>query len=229
MPADQPVRQERPALPSALLLDMDGTIVDSEPYWIAEEFALVEAHGGRWSEAQAHALVGNPLVTSAEIIRETGPVDLPVEEIVERLMGGVIRRFVEQVPWRPGAQALIADAARLGIPCALVTMSYTAFAQELVDRLPQGTFAALVTGDVVTHGKPHPEPYLTACRLLGVEPGSALAVEDSPTGARSAVAAGVPTIAVPLVVPVGAEVGATVVDSLEGESVESLWVAAGRA
>lgn len=217
------------ALPAALLLDMDGTIVDSEPYWMAEERALVEAHGGTWSEQQAHSLVGQALVVSASIIREQGPVDLPVEQIVEQLMGGVIRRFVAQVPWRPGAQELIADAARRGVPCALVTMSYAAFAGELVARLPEGTFAAVVTGDLVTHGKPHPEPYLTACSLLGVAPGDALAVEDSPTGARSAVAAGVPTIAVPLVVPVEDSVGARVVATLAGEDVASLWALATRA
>lgn len=224
MPAE-PTR----ALPAALLLDMDGTIVDSEPYWMAEERALVEAHGGTWSEQQAHSLVGQALVVSASIIREQGPVDLPVEQIVEQLMGGVIRRFVAQVPWRPGAQELIADAARRGVPCALVTMSYTAFARELVARLPEATFAAVVTGDLVTHGKPHPEPYLTACSLLGVAPGDALAVEDSPTGARSAVAAGVPTIAVPLVVPVEDSVGATVVETLAGQDVASLWALATRA
>ena len=80
--------------------------------------------------------------------------------------------------------------------------------------LPEGAFAAVVTGDEVAHGKPHPEPYRAAARLLGVAPEDCVAIEDSPTGVRSAVAAGVPTLAVPHVVPVPETAGAVHVDGL---------------
>ena len=85
-----------------------------------------------------------------------------------------------------------------------------------VGALPEGTFAAVITGDEVEHGKPHPEPYLAAARALGVQVGDCVAIEDSPTGVCSAVAAGVPTIAVPHVVPVPVTVGAVQVPSLRG-------------
>ena len=83
------------------------------------------------------------------------------------------------------------------MPNALVTMSWRSLATAVVEALPEGTFAAVVTGDEVEHGKPHPEPYHAAARMLGVEARDCIAIEDSPTGVRSAVAAGVPTIAVP--------------------------------
>ena len=81
-------------LPAAVLWDMDGTLIDSEPYWIEEEHALVESFGGVWSEEHAHALVGNALEVSAQYIIDHSPVDLGVTEVVERLMHGVMRRVV---------------------------------------------------------------------------------------------------------------------------------------
>ena len=77
--------------------------------------------------------------------------------------------------------------------------------------------------DEVAHGKPHPEPYRAAARLLGVEPADCVAIEDSPTGVRSAVAAGVPTIAVPHVVAVPEQAGAVHLDTLAGVTPASLW------
>jgi beta-phosphoglucomutase-like phosphatase (HAD superfamily) len=95
-------------------------------------------------------------------------------------------------------------------------MSWRSLADAVVQALPTGTFAAVITGDEVEHGKPHPEPYFAAARSLGVEAADCVAIEDSPTGVRSAVAAGVPTIAVPHVVPVPITAGAVQVPSLRG-------------
>jgi HAD superfamily hydrolase (TIGR01509 family) len=182
--------------------DMDGTLVDTEPYWIEEEYALVEEHGGTWSRAHALNLVGNDLLVSAEYIRKHGGVELPLEEIVERLLDGVIARIQDKVPWRPGAVELLAELQAAAVPCALVTMSYARFAAPVLASLPKGSFAAVVTGDGVTVGKPHPEPYLTAAALLAVDPADCLAIEDSNTGAKSAVAAGCTVLVVPNHVPV---------------------------
>ena len=185
-----------------MLWDMDGTLVDTEPYWIEAEYALVEEFGGTWSDAHALNLVGNDLLVSGHYIREHGGVDLPAEEIVERLLDGVIARIHEEVPWRPGAVELLADLRAAEVPCALVTMSYARFVAPVVAALPMGSFTAVVTGDGVTVGKPHPEPYLTAAALLGVDPAECIAIEDSNTGAKSAVAAGCTVLVVPNHVPV---------------------------
>ncbi|MCA5893529.1 HAD family phosphatase [Isoptericola sp. NEAU-Y5] len=181
---------------------MDGTLVDTEPYWIAAEHELVAEHGGTWSHEQALQLVGNALTVSAEILRTSGGVDLEVDEIVSRLLGRVVEQVRESVPWQPGALALLADLAAAGVPCALVTMSYRELADEVVARAPEGAFATVVTGDEVTRGKPDPEPYLLAAARLGVDPAACVAIEDSPTGIASARAAGVPTLGVEAVLPV---------------------------
>ena len=203
-------------LPAAVLWDMDGTLVDTEPYWITAEYELVAEHGGTWSDAHAHALVGNDLIVSAEYIARHGGVDLPPAEIVERLLDRVVEQARREVPWRPGARELLAELVERGVPCALVTMSWARLAQAVVDVLPARTFDAVVTGDQVRHGKPHPEPYLTAARRLGAEPADCVAIEDSPTGVASATSAGVPTVAVPLVVPVPPGPGLVVVPTLDG-------------
>jgi HAD superfamily hydrolase (TIGR01509 family) len=201
-------------LPTAVLWDLDGTLVDTEPYWIEAEYELVGRHGGLWSDEHAHALVGNPLLVSAEYVIEHGGVDLPPEEVVQVLSDHVTARIRESAPWRPGALTLLERLMDLGVPQALVTMSWLPMAQAVVDQLPSGVFGSVVTGDRVRHGKPHPEAYLTALSELGVEAAGAVAIEDSPTGVASAEAAGVETIAVPHVVPIPPRAGRRVVESL---------------
>jgi HAD superfamily hydrolase (TIGR01509 family) len=204
----------RAALPAAVLWDMDGTLVDTEPYWIAEEHLLVEQHGGIWTDEHANQLVGNDLLVSAAYILAHSPIELTPLEVVNELLAGVAARVAEHVPWRPGARELLASLVAQGVPCALVTMSWESLATAVVNNLPKGTFAAVVTGDAVSHGKPHPEPYLAAARLLGAEPGACIAIEDSPPGVASAVAAGIPTIAVPHHVPVPVTLGAVQIPTL---------------
>ncbi|MEO3935293.1 HAD family hydrolase [Dermatophilaceae bacterium Soc4.6] len=204
------------ALPAAVLWDMDGTLIDSEPYWIAEEHALVEAYGGTWSDEQAHALVGNPLEVSAQYILDHSPVTLTVAEVVDRLMRGVMARVEQEVPWRPGAPELLAACRAVGVSTALVTMSWRPFTDLLLQVLPADSFDVVVPGDAVVNGKPHPEPYLTALRELGLEAADCVAIEDSPAGVRSAAAAGVPTIAVPHVVPVPRIAGVVQLPTLAG-------------
>jgi beta-phosphoglucomutase-like phosphatase (HAD superfamily) len=101
-------------------------------------------------------------------------------------------------------------------------MSYRPLADAVLSALPPGSFAALVTGDEVRHGKPHPEPYLTAAAALGVAPQECVAVEDSPTGVASAEAAGVPVVAVPHVVPVPPGPARAVVATLDGVRAQDL-------
>ena len=195
---------------------MDGTLVDTEPYWIDTEFALAEAYGGTWSRELALELVGNDLITSGRFIRKHMGIDLTPEEIVERLLDGVIARVRVEVPWRPGARELLERLREDGVPCALVTMSYERFVAPILAHLPAGSFRAVVTGDAVTRGKPDPEPYLTAARLLAVDPTECVAIEDSDTGTRSAEAAGCRVFVVPHHVDVPPGEGRTFRDSLVG-------------
>jgi len=174
---------------------MDGTLVDTEPCWIAAEQELVEAHGGSWSHEQAVQLFGLPLAAAAEVLREAG-VGLPAEQVATALVSRVIAQVEAGAPWQPGARELLAELAERGVPCALVTMSYRALAETVVGMCPPGSFAALVCGDEVTHHKPHAEPYLRAAEHLGVDVRRCVAIEDSLTGITSARAAGAATLGV---------------------------------
>lgn len=228
-PADTPdgpaERPDAAPLPAAVLWDFDGTLVASEDYWIAEEYALVGSFGGSWSAGHAHALVGNELLTTGRYIAEHGPVPLPPAEIVDRLMRGVIARLAEHVPWRPGVERLLAEIAAAGIPQAMVTMSY----RPVVDPVLQAmaalglpAFDAVVTGELVRRGKPDPEPYRRGLAALGVPAARAVAIEDSRTGARSAAAAGLAVVVTPNAAPVTGEPGWWVLPDLEAVGLSDL-------
>lgn len=203
-------------LPAAVLWDMDGTLLDTEQYWMAEERALVERFGGTWTHDDGLLLVGNPLEVSAQILRERTPVDLAPLDIVDVLQEGVVARMRQAMPWRPGAFELLRDLRAAHVPCALVTMSWRPMAEILLAALPEQTFGAVVTGDVVAAGKPDPEPYLTAAAELGVVPRDCVAIEDSPSGVRSALRAGTRTLCVPHVVDIPDLPGLFRVATLEG-------------
>ena len=209
--AGTPVRQ-----PAAVLWDMDGTLVDTEPYWIETEYALAEKYGGTWSHEHAMNLVGSALLDSGDYIRVHMGIDRTPQQIVDELLDGVVVRVEDEVPWRPGALELLTDLHANGIPCGLVTMSWQRFVDPILRRLPEGIFATVVTGDRVEFGKPHPEPYLTAAAELGVPAADCVAIEDSNTGAKSAVAAGCTTLCVPHHVPILEGEGRVFVDTLVG-------------
>lgn len=193
---------ERAGLPAAVLWDMDGTLVDTEPYWIATEYAMAEKYAGTWSQEQALSLVGNDLLSSGRVLKEAWDLPQSPAEVVEELLDGVVARVEESVPWQPGAPELLASLREAGVPCALVTMSYERFVAPILRHLPPETFRVIVTGDKVEQGKPHPEPYLTAAASLGLEPQDCVAIEDSNTGAKSAEAAGCAVLVVENHVPV---------------------------
>src|ERR1700753_2098353 len=134
-------------LPAAVLWDLDGTLVDTEPCWIECEFELIEEHGGTWSHEHAMNLVGNDLLESGRYIAEHAGVDLEPATIVEMLLDRVVQRVEEQVPWRPGALELLADLHDRGVPCGLVTMSYRRFVAPILAGLPEDAFDVVVTGD----------------------------------------------------------------------------------
>ena len=206
----------------AVLWDMDGTLVDTEPYWIDSEFALIEEHGGTWSHEHALNLVGNDLLESGRYIHEHSGIALEPAQIVEELLDRVSARLTDQVPWRPGARELLAELREEGVRCALVTMSYRRFVEPIIAALPAGSFEVVVTGDAVSQGKPHPEPYLKAAGVLGVDPAETLAIEDSNTGARSAEAAGCTVLVVQNHVPVLPGERRVFADTLGGMTVADL-------
>ncbi|HET8957769.1 MAG TPA: HAD family phosphatase [Microcella sp.] len=208
--------------PAAVLWDMDGTIVDTEPYWMAAEVRLVESFGHTWTTEDAMQLVGSGLEASAGILQSAG-VELPIPAIIDRLTDEVLAQIDEAVPWRPGARELIQQLGDAGIPVALVTMSLRRMALRVARAIGDDVFAVVIAGDDVTEPKPHPEPYLAAARALGVDIEACVAIEDSRFGLASAVASGAATIGVPL--HLGLDEGPSHViwaNGLEGRTVAEL-------
>lgn len=202
--------------PAAALWDFDGTLADTEPLWIAAEYELVGSLGGTWNQAHAEQLVGNALIDSGTyILGVIGRPDLRPEWVVDQLVDRVATALRSaEIPWRPGARELLRSFSDAGVPCALVSASYRVLLEAALSQLPPDAFHTSVAGDEVSHGKPHPEPYLAACRLLGVDPADCVVIEDSPTGAASGNAAGAFVLAVPHLVEVPAAPRRRRVDSL---------------
>ena len=213
----QPDSATPPTPPAAVLWDMDGTLVDTEPHWIAAETALLGRYGASWTHEQALSLVGNALPESGRVLAvhleaETG-VRLDPAAVVAELVEAVVAQVSAAVVWRPGAVELLEALAGAGVPCALVTMSYRSLAETVARVLP-GAFAVVVAGDEVERGKPAPDPYLRAAELLGVDPARCVVLEDSPTGIASGEAAGCRVVACPHMVPIPPAPGRSRVASL---------------
>lgn len=210
-------------LPSAVLWDMDGTLVDTEPYWVHAETELVHAAGGVWSVEDGLQLVGSGLERSALILQSRG-VELTVDEIIQALTNRVREQVDGAVPWRPGALELLREIKDAGIPTALVTMSRRRMALDIVEALGFAGFDLVVAGDEVEHAKPHPQPYLTAAERLGVDVTGCVALEDSEPGVASAVAAGARVIALPLHIPIPPSPAYLVRESMVGLRLADLAV-----
>jgi len=209
-------------LPAAVLWDMDGTLVDTEPYWMAAETPLVESFGGSWSHEQALQMVGLGLEDAARILQEAG-VRMGLSAIVDHLTDQVLASLHrEGVPFRPGARTLLRGLKDAGVKTALVTMSMRRMAQTVVDLIDFDAFDVVVAGDEVTRPKPYPDPYLRAAELLGVDARSTVAIEDSPNGLRAAVASGAVTLGVPLMVSLTGVGAHELWPTLEGRSVDDV-------
>ena len=176
---------------------MDGTLVDTEPYWMTAEKELVDSFGGSWTDEDAFQLVGSGLWHSARILQAKG-VALSEDDIIERLTSRVLEQIDRAVPWRPGARELLLELTDLDVPTALVTMSIRRMAEHIAAAIGFDGFSAIIGGDDVEHSKPHPQPYLLGAEALGVSAADCVALEDSAPGVASAVAAGAVVIAVPL-------------------------------
>ena len=201
---------------------MDGTLVDTEPYWMRAESELVRSFGGTWTDEAALQLVGSGLWHSARILQAAG-VEMGEDDIIEHLTTRVLEQVTEEVPWRPGARELLVELSELGVPTALVTMSLRRMAEHVVGSLGFDGFAAIVGGDDVEHSKPHPQPYLVGAAALGVAAADCVAIEDSAPGVASAVAAGTVTIGVPMHIPLVEDPAYDLWPGLDGRSASDVF------
>jgi len=212
--AHDPRSPRRPATLRAVLFDMDGLLVDSEPLWFEVERAVMARLGGQWGEADQRALIGGSLDRTVSWLLAKAAAPASREDVARWLVDEMAALILARgLPLQPGAGPLLAALDAVGVPCALVTASSRAI-MDAVLTVTGLSFDVTVCGEDVRRGKPDPEPYLLAAARLGVPAAGCVVLEDSPTGIAAARAAGCPVIAVPSV-PVPPRPGLITVDSLE--------------
>lgn len=184
-------------MPDAVVFDLDGVLVDSEQLWNAAKQAFVRDAGGRWREDAPRAMMGMSSPEWSAYIRERLGVELEDEEINRDVVRRIEEIYRVRLPVLPGAiEAVRALHGRW--PLAMASSSN----REIIDLVLDvagltDVFVATVSSEEVARGKPAPDVYLEAARLVGVEPDRCVAIEDSSNGLRAAAAAGMAVIAVP--------------------------------
>jgi HAD superfamily hydrolase (TIGR01509 family) len=206
----------------AVLFDMDGLLVDTEPLWFETETEVMARLGAPWTKEDQERLLGGSMEHTVGYLLSKATRPAPPAEVARWMTDGMLRRAAGgRVIIRPGVHELIAEVAAAGIPYALVTGSQREFTDAVLKSTGL-TFTATVTGDDVTRPKPDPEPYLLAAKLLDAAPERCVALEDSPSGVASATGAGCQVIAVPSLLPIPAAPGRLVVPSLSDISLATL-------
>ncbi|MFE3035705.1 HAD family hydrolase [Streptomyces canus] len=199
----------------AVLLDMDGTLVDTEGFWWDVEVEVFAGLGHTLDDSWRHVVVGGPMTRSAGFLIEATGADITLPELTVLLNQGFEDRIGRSLPLMPGATRLLAELSAHRIPTALVSASHRRIIDRVLDSLGRRHFALTVAGDEVSRTKPHPDPYLFAAAGLGADPARCAVVEDTATGVAAAEAAGCQVVAVPSVAPILPAPGRTVVGSLE--------------
>lgn len=182
----------------AVIFDLDGLLIDSEPLQFRAWSEYVATLGHTLTPEVLSQMLGRRLIDSSRIVVDAFGLDMPAGQVAEERDRYFLAMVPGQIGPQPGAIDLVETLHRRQIPMALATSGHRRYVDMALESaaIPR-LFTAEVTGDLVTHGKPHPETFLTAASLLGIEPARCLVLEDAPNGVRAAVAAGMQCIAIP--------------------------------
>jgi len=206
----------------AVLFDMDGLLVDTEPLWFDVELEVMAKLGGEWTQADQSAVLGSSSAMAARYMIQRSGADTDPAEVVRWMDDGIVRRVREQVTILPGAVALLEDLHAAGVPCGLVSASVRPMVDAVLARVGAAHFAVTISGDDVSRNKPDPEPYLKAIAALGGDPSRCVVLEDSPNGVAAGLGAGCQVVAVPHAATIQPAERLRVVESLGEVSAESL-------
>lgn len=183
--------------PTAVLFDMDGTLIDSEPVWFETEVGLLAELGYELGPEHWPYVLGQPNEVACKYLLNVSGLPLTWQELSARIEAAMVPILSQGVELLPGVKDLLVELAAAGVPTALVSASPRSIVDACLGGIGADFFRHTVAGDDVALAKPDPEPYLLAARLLGVPPEECVVIEDSPIGTASGAAAGCRVLSVP--------------------------------
>ena len=199
---------------SAILFDMDGTIIDSEPLWLQAEIEVMAELGCHWDEQDQINCLGGPMERTEKYMQDRSGNVKPYGYFGQRLNEVMKLKFVKDLELMPNALELITKSKESGLKTALVTASGRELMNSALTRFPENSFDNAISRDDVTNSKPHPEPYLMAAKRLEVKIEECLVLEDSMTGVRAGLDSGAQVVAISHIISIANEKNLRVISSL---------------
>ena len=184
----------------AVLFDMDGTLIDTEPYWLTSEVELMARYNVPWSEKDQHTCLGGPLDRVGQYMSDLAGGAESAAYFEHTLVDLVATKFAQGIHFMPGSLELLTEIYSKGIPLGLVSASPRILVDSALEALPFAAFSISVSSTDVTRSKPDPEGYLKAAEALGVDIENSLILEDSATGITAANSSGAFVLAIPHIV-----------------------------
>lgn len=200
---------------SAILFDMDGTLIDSEPLWLKTEIEVMAEVGCHWDEQDQINCLGGPAERTERYMQERSQNIKPYGYFINRLHEVMRKKINNELDLIPNALSLLKECKDAGIKTALVTASSRDLMTIVLKRFPPGTFDVVVSRDDVEKSKPDPAPYLLAAKQLSVDILKCLVLEDSLTGVQSGLSSGAKVIGIPHLVQMSEHPNLRVISSLD--------------
>ena len=207
---------------SAILFDMDGTLVDSEPLWLEAEIEVMESVGCNWTQEDQLLCLGGPRERTESIMQERSKGVKPIGFFGDQLDLIMARKLKEELSLIPNALEIISECRDYGLKVALVTASGGVLMNNVLLRFPEDFFDTTVCADDVVKSKPDPAPYLLAAQKLEVDITKCVVVEDSITGVTSGLASGAQVIGIPHLVNLPVNDNLRIVKALSDLSLSKL-------
>jgi HAD superfamily hydrolase (TIGR01509 family) len=207
---------------SAILFDMDGTLIDSEPLWLEAEIEIMEELGCNWDQQDQINCLGGPIDKTENYMQDRSNNIKPFGYFTKKLDDVMEKKLSTKLNLIPNALEIINDCKRSELKIALVTASSGRLMSAVLKRFPVGIFDTTVSYDDVKRSKPDPEPYLLASKTLGVDITNCVVIEDSLTGVQSGLNAGAQVIGIPHLVKMPSNPNLRVVESLSEINMDRL-------